>query len=214
MFLIKVLISFRRMVIEGRGIHISFEGIDGSGKTTVSTRLYLEFREKGYPCFYTVEPTFMRVGSLIRLHATRISNVPQYYMALLFAADRVEHYERIIRKKLEKNCHVISDRYLHSSIAYQGGLLNDLEWVKTINNRVPSPDLAIYLDVDPETALKRKRTKGPFKEISTLCRIRNAYLKLVEEGEMAMVDAERPLEDVLKEVMRIVKNMVGIDLFG
>jgi len=195
-----------------RGFHISFEGIDGSGKTTVSTKLYLRFKEKGYPCFYTVEPTFMRVGSLIRLHASRMKNVPQYYMALLFAADRVEHYERVIKKKLEKGFHVISDRYVHSSIAYQGGLLNDTEWVRTINNRVPPPDLAIYLDIDPDRALRRKRVSGPFEDASILTRIRNAYLSLVENGEIVMVDAEEPLEKVLESVIEVIKNRLNIDL--
>ncbi len=202
------------MTAKEKGVHISFEGIDGSGKTTVSTKLYLKLREKGYPCFYTVEPTFMRVGALIRLHASRIRNTPQYYLALLFAADRVEHYERIIRKKLEKGYYVISDRYVHSSIAYQGGLLNDPEWVRIINNRVPPPDLAIYLDIDPENALKRKRLSGPFEDASLLEKIRSVYLKLVENGELVMVDAGKPLEEVLENVTRIVVNRLGIDLSG
>jgi len=202
------------MIAKEKGVHISFEGIDGSGKTTVSTKLYLKLREKGYPCFYTVEPTFMRVGALIRLHASRIRNTPQYYLALLFAADRVEHYERIIRKKLEKGYYVISDRYVHSSIAYQGGLLNDPEWVRIINNRVPPPDLAIYLDIDPENALKRKRLSGPFEDASLLEKIRSVYLKLVENGELVMVDAGKPLEEVLENVTRIVVNRLGIDLSG
>jgi len=197
-----------------KGAHISFEGIDGSGKTTVSTSLYLKLREKGYPCFYTVEPTFMRVGALIRLHASRIRNAPQYYLALLFAADRVEHYERIIRKRLEKGYYVISDRYVHSSIAYQGGLLNDLEWVRIINNRVPPPDLAIYLDIDPENALRRKNVSGPFEDISLLEKIRSVYLKLVENGELIMVDADKPLEEVLEEVTKIVESKLNLDLSG
>jgi len=202
------------MTAKEKGIHISFEGIDGSGKTAVSTKLYLKLREKGYPCFYTVEPTFMRVGALIRLHASRIRNTPQYYLALLFAADRVEHYERIIRKKLEKGYYVISDRYVHSSIAYQGGLLNDPEWVRIINNRVPPPDLAIYLDIDPENALKRKRVSGPFEDASLLEKIRSVYLKLVENGELVMVDAGKSLEEVLGNVTRIVENRLSIDLSG
>jgi len=195
-----------------RGFHISFEGIDGSGKTTLSTNLYLKFKEKGYPCFYTVEPTFMRVGSLIRLHASRIKNVPQYYMALLFAADRVEHYERVIKKKLEKGYHVISDRYVHSSIAYQGGLLNDIEWVRTINNRVPLPDLAIYLDISPDKALSRKKASGLFDDVTLLAKIREAYLSLVEKGEIVMVNAEKPFEDVFREVIEIIKSRLHIDL--
>lgn len=199
------------MTAEGRGVHISFEGIDGSGKTTVSTNLYLKFRERGYPCFYTVEPTFMRVGSLIRLHASRIRNAPQYYLALLFAADRVEHYERVIRKRVEKGYYVISDRYIHSSIAYQGGLLNDLEWVRIINNRVPPPDLAIYLDIDPEKALKRKRVSGPFEDVHLLEKIRSIYLKLVENGELVMVNARKPLEEVLEDVIGIIKSRLNID---
>lgn len=199
------------MAAKGKGVHISFEGIDGSGKTTVSTNLYLKLREKGHPCFYTVEPTFMRVGALIRLHASKIRNTPQYYLALLFAADRVEHYERIIRKRLERGYYVISDRYVHSSIAYQGGLLNDPEWVRIINNRVPPPDLAIYLDVDPKNALKRKKVSGLFEDISLLKKIRSVYLKLVENGELVMVNAEKSLEEVLEEVTGIVKGRLNID---
>ncbi|MEM3660781.1 MAG: dTMP kinase [Thermoproteota archaeon] len=197
-----------------KGVHISFEGIDGSGKTTVSTTLYLKLREKGYPCFYTVEPTFMRVGALIRLHASKIRNAPQYYLALLFAADRVEHYERVIRKRLEKGYYVISDRYVHSSIAYQGGLLNDPEWVRIINNKVPPPDLAIYLDIDPENALRRKKVSGPFEDVSLLKKIRSVYMKLVENGELVMINAEKPLEEVLGEVTKIVESRLNLDLSG
>ncbi|MGQ9478507.1 MAG: dTMP kinase [Thermoproteota archaeon] len=202
------------MTTARRGFHIALEGIDGSGKTTVSTNLYLRFRDKGYLCFYTIEPTYMRVGSIIRLHASRIRNVPQYYLALLFAADRVEHYERIIRKKLEKGHHVISDRYVYSSIAYQGGLIDDIQWVREVNNRVPPPDLAIYLDIDPSEALRRKRAHSSFSDPAVLSRVRKAYLELVENRELILVDASMPLEEVLRKVVNIIREKLGIDLSG
>ena len=80
-----------------RGAHISLEGIDGSGKTTQAYTLLTWLREQGYRAKYSAEPTYGRIGSVIRLHVYRMRNAPPEYEALLFAADRVEHFQKFIR---------------------------------------------------------------------------------------------------------------------
>jgi dTMP kinase len=186
-------------------VHISLEGIDGSGKTTQAYLLLNWLRSEGYRAKYTAEPTYGRVGSVIRLHVYRIRNTPTEYEALLFAADRVEHYLKFIKPLLERGWIVLSDRYIHSSIAYQGAVLRDSKWVREINKFSPPPDLAILIDVPVGKALKRiKRRKVKFEKREVLAKVRKEYKRLVDCGEMRHVDGSKSIEQVSADIRRIV----------
>lgn len=188
-----------------RGIHISIEGIDGSGKTTQAQVLLNWLRTNGYRAKYTAEPTYGRIGSVIRLHVYRIRNTPPEYEALLFAADRVEHYQRLIRPLLERGFVVVSDRYIYSSLAYQGAALRDVGWVRDVNKFAPPPDLAVLIDVPVEVALQRKkRRRMRFEKREILLKVSKEYRRLVECGEMECVDGERALEEVSSDLIEIV----------
>jgi len=187
---------------------VAVEGIDGSGKSTV-IGLLAEMLPRVY---VTKEPSGGPIGRLIREWALRGGSIDPHVDALLFAADRIEHYRREIEPKLRENFLVITERYIESSIAYQGAAGVSIEFVKYINSLVPRPDLTIILDVDPEIAVARIARRGgveKFEHVSFLRRVREMYLKRAEEEGYPVVDASRPPDVVAREVANIIKSRLG-----
>jgi dTMP kinase len=137
---------------------IVIEGIDGSGKGTQAKLLKERLKDLGRDVLLTSEPTKGPTGRLIREH---LSNpfLDDEALALLFASDRIEHLEKEIRPALESGKIVISDRYVYSSIAYQGQKI-DMEWVGDINKYSDKPDIAILLDIDPRITERRMKDRG------------------------------------------------------
>ncbi|MDB4930745.1 MAG: Thymidylate kinase [Myxococcaceae bacterium] len=157
-------------MIEGH--FIAIEGIDGAGTTTQAARLAAALRKKGLPVRTTHEPTDGPVGSLIRqvLNGRVVVGGPAgstslgwSTLALLFAADRLDHLQAEVIPNLMDGVTVITDRYDASSIAYQGVVSGDeavSAWIRTINGRARRPDLTLVLDVSAETATERRRLRG------------------------------------------------------
>jgi dTMP kinase len=157
-------------MIEGH--FIAIEGIDGAGTTTQAARLAAALRKKGLPVRTTHEPTDGPIGSLIRqvLSGRVVVNGPAgatslgwSTLALLFAADRLDHLQAEVIPNLMDGVTVITDRYDASSIAYQGVVSGDeavTEWIRLINGRARRPDLTLVLDVSAETATERRRVRG------------------------------------------------------
>jgi dTMP kinase len=131
-------------------------------------------------------------------------------IALLFAADRLDHYESEIRPALNKGLWVISDRYLDSSLAYQGSMLSP-DWVETINRFAPAPDLTVYLDVDVDVALGRisstRTATDLFEKRDVLLRVRANYLRLYEQPDRP-VRVIAPLPSV-KETLQAIVDIVS-----
>jgi dTMP kinase len=199
----------------GRGYLIALEGIDGAGKTVNSKWLVRRLKAAGYKAAYTKEPTHGLIGEALRELQARKASSPEID-ALLFAADRLHHFRDFIGPRLKKGYVVVSDRYLHSSIAYQGTLTGDRKWVELVNNYCIPPDLAIYLDVDPNTGLGRKR-KGrsdlrAFEDPALLIKVRAVYLELCEEGQLVRVPADRELGEVRAEIAKVIWERLGIDI--
>lgn len=192
------------------GKHIAFEGIDGAGKTTISSRIFDTLVAENILCHYTYEPTNSRIGSYIRLHLTRERSFPPSFEALLYAADRVQHCHEEIRNYLKKGYLVISDRYVYSSIAYQGAASEDVKWVFELNKKVPAPDLAIYLRVSPRLALLRKsrRQRTIYEREAFLKNVVKIYDELANRGLLVVVDASKPFDEVFKESYSIVKKFL------
>ena len=165
-----------------RPLFIAIEGIDGSGGTT-QTRLLAEwFRERGHPeVLTTSEPSTGPVGQLIRRSfdpADADSCLGDAVLPYLFAADRRDHLDREIVPALQRGAVVITDRYYHSSLAYQS-LAIGLPQVAALNERFQMPDLTIYLYLQPEECLARIQRRGAtmerFEALDRLRQISDAY---------------------------------------
>jgi dTMP kinase len=191
-----------------RGAFICIEGIDASGKTTQTHRLVRSLRRIGLNAIYTTEPSTGEIGKLIRGYVLdRMKRVPVIVEALLFAGDRVDHVEKQIKPALQKGKIVVCDRYIYSTLAYQGAADLDLNWIEQINRFALVPDLALFLDVSPEVAIERIRSKSERSVMETLQnqrRVREVYLKIVEEGHLMRIDGNKPVSDVASEILRVV----------
>lgn len=148
-----------------RGILIAFEGIDGSGKSSLVASIANYCKANDVPHITTKEPGGSQLGTYIRHmlheHSTPITPKAEY---LLFAADRAQHFVEVIEPALHEKKLVLTDRFTDSSLVYQGyGRNLDLEKIRTINawatnNR--KPDVTIYVDIDIDTALERITQRG------------------------------------------------------
>lgn len=197
-----------------RGLLICIEGLDKSGKTTQSYLLVEALKNMGFNAVYTTEPSSGEIGRFIRRYIlNRGERIPTPIEALLFAADRLDHAERVIKPLLNERKIVVSDRYVFSSLAYQGAAGLDLEWIMEINKMAPKPDLAIFLDVPVEVVMKRiqkrrRRSVMEFPEIQE--RVRKIYLDLVRMGLLTLIDGNRPIIEVSQDIQRVVVEKLGL----
>lgn len=157
-----------------------------------------------------MEPTNGQIGNLLwsYMRSKSRSFTPETE-ALLFSADRIEHGKKI-KKALEEGKVIISDRYLHSSLAYQGAAGVNVAWMKKLNKHALKPDLVILLDIDPDKSLKRvsDRDKTVFEENKYLKKVRSEYLAYADAGELVVVDATQPIEDTHKEITALVDKLI------
>ncbi len=193
-----------------RGPFICMEGLDGSGKTT-QTKLLVEKLSKSHNAVYTAEPSNGRIGSFIRkgvlYGGRRLSSVTE---ALLFAADRIEHIENEVLPYLRQGRLVVSDRYLYSSLAYQGAAGLSLNWIEKINEYALRPDFAVFIDVDPRAVMRRlKPVKSVMENLKTQMEVRQIYLKFVERGDLIRIDGNRQKHVVAEELYRSVLNFLA-----
>lgn len=189
-----------------RGVFICIEGIDASGKSTQAHWLVRNLRRRGFDAIYTTEPSKGEVGSFIRRYVLRRRRrVPAVVEALLFAVDRVDHVESKIEPALESGKIVVSDRYLYSSLAYQGAAGLDIGWITQINRMALPPDLAIYIDVPPEVVVKRmRRRRSVMENLENQRRVREVYMKFVRERRLVLVDGNRPASEVAQNILAVV----------
>ena len=183
--------------MQKRGAFIVIEGLDGSGKTT-QARLLVRRLQSSHNAVYTTEPSRGKIGSFIRKRCLyeekRLDCVVE---ALLFAADRVEHVQNEVIPALNEGKLVVSDRYVYSSLAYQGSAGLDISWIDAINKHALKPDLAIFIDVAPEMVLQRlNRKKSVMETLETQKKVREIYLKFVANGQLVRIDGDMPVADL------------------
>ena len=197
--------NLKRESMEKKGFFVCIEGLDGCGKTT-QTRMLVKVLKENYDAVYTAEPTQGKVGRFIKenyLHCeSRGSSIVE---ALLFAADRFEHMEYEVLPKLREGKLVISDRYVYSSLAYQGAAGLDLEWIKGINRHAMPADLAVFIDVEPETVVQRlKPEKSVMENLETQRKVREVYLRFAEKGELLKLDGNGSKKEVSDRLLSTV----------
>jgi dTMP kinase len=211
------------------GLFIVLEGVDGAGTTTHTGLLARALRNKGLPIHTTREPSDGPVGMLIRQILTgRVvvpgisGNRPSSWstMALLFAADRLDHLEASVHPNLMDGVTVLSDRYDFSSVAYQsvtgGAEPETVQWVREINRHARRPDLTIVLDVDPAEAARRRSERSAGREIYDDLELQEQLGEFYRDIEkyfpgdnVVHVDASRSIEVVAADVLHAVERLRG-----
>lgn len=189
-------------------MYICLEGIDGSGKSTQLKSLGKWLEDCGLTVSQIREPTDSPVGLLIRKMLQKPGAQDENFqrtLALLFAADRTILMDNI-RKKEEMNHVILSDRSFYSSLAYQNGE----EWIAQINQYALKPDLVILLDLDTENALKRCEGTDSFEEKYFLESVRKKYLKLAQQHDFMVVNANNGFNKVHDDIKRIVASKLGM----
>ena len=194
-----------------RGFFICVEGLDGCGKTTQTKLLVRRLRRKRYDAIYTAEPSRGKIGKFIKRHCLhgekRVSSIIE---ALLFAADRFEHVEDVIVPAIGKGKIVVSDRYVYSSLAYQGAAGLDLGWIEKVNEHAIHPDLAFFIDVKPEIVVKRlKPKKSVMENLQTQQKVREVYMKFVENGELVKIDGNGSVQEVAESILKAALKGFG-----
>jgi len=189
-----------------KGRFICIEGVDGSGKTTQARKLVKNLRQRGFDAVYTTEPSAGKTGRLIRSYVlNREKRVPVSLEALLFAADRVDHVNVEIEPLLKLHRIVVCDRYVYSSLAYQGAAGLDLDWIDCVNRFALKPDLALLLDVPPEVVVSRlKKKRSVMENMWNLKKVRDVYLKLAQQQRLVLLDANKSIEEVSESILALV----------
>ncbi len=188
---------------------ITVEGIDGSGKTTLVEGLS---RRLGPGVVVTMEPWDPAIKAALRPLMDKVGGRDEALAEFfLFSADRALH-SRLIRDALSEGKVVISDRYLDSSVAYQGPRLGmdfeeALRWMMEVSRFFPTPDITLLLDLDPRVALGRisdRDTKIGYEKVEFLVRVRDWYLRLADRfpERIKVLDASLPPERVLEDALR------------
>lgn len=205
---------------------ITFEGIEGCGKTTQIKRLAGRLEDHGIQFISTLEPGGTRIGQDIRkvLLDSKNSHLAPLAELILYAADRAQHIEEVIKPALDQGKWVLCDRFFDATVAYQGaGRGLDMDLIKTLNDLVTKgirPDLTLLLDCPPETgierAIKRNNTIGQDgqdrferEKMEFHKKVRNAYLDISrKEKRFSIIDATLPEDEVEKEIFKTVSPYI------
>lgn len=180
---------------------IVLEGVDGCGKSTQAKLLY-NWLGKNYNVILTKEPTENKIGKFIREILSGGISVDPKTLALLFTADRYEHLENEVIPALNNNKIIVCERYYFSTIAYQMAQGIDRKWLENLNKFALKPDLALFIDVPPETAVKRTETGEIFETHEFSKKIYKNYLLF----DLIRIDGNRDVEMVFENIKAVVKE--------
>ena len=194
-----------------KGVFIVIEGLDGSGKTTQANLLAKKLHQN-YNIMLTAEPSRGKIGTFIRESCLyEEKRLPTEVEALLFAADRIDHIQKEVKPALDDGKIVICDRYVYSSLAYQGSTGLDLDWIKSINSLALKADFAILIDVAPERVLERlKRKKSVMETLETQEKVREVYLKFIEKGELLRINGDEAKDVVANNLYAKVLDFLKL----
>lgn len=187
---------------------ITFEGIDGSGKTTIIKNVYTKLKEKGHQIILTKEPTDTEIGKYVQTCIATHSD--PIVTSFTFISDRIIHGKEI-QQWIENENIVLCDRYAESTYAYQGAQLEQtiddpIRWLKELSeNRFPTPDRIFLFLIEPEEAIKRIQHRDeliPFEKVSFLEKVHQNYQKLSENPLVKILDATCSIEDLTNQCIK------------
>ena len=204
------------------GTFLSFEGGDGSGKSTQLDLLADWLRGSGHEVVVTREPGGTPLGTKLRhivLDAHNADVISPRAEALIYAADRADHVERVVRPALERGAVVITDRYVDSSLAYQGAgralSAREVELLSQWATQGLMPDVTILMDLDPLEAARRRKTPADRLELESVDfhrRVRNRYLELAtaEPERFVVINAMEPIEQIAGRIRARLEGRIHL----
>jgi dTMP kinase len=202
-------------------------GGEGTGKSTQAKKLFEFFKSRNLPVVLTKEPGGTKIGMMIRkiLLSPENSEISNKTELLLYLADRAEHFEKLILPSLQKGATVICDRFIDSTLVYQGMARQmDTEFIDYVHKYILGdflPDLTLVLDSRPEYCLERidsdlskgLRTKDESRfdneKISFHKKVRNGFLWLTKQdktGRFNLINAEKSADEVFEEILSVIKS--------
>ena len=204
------------------GAFVALEGIDGAGTTTQAQRIAQALRAEGWRVKVTCEPSEGPVGTLLRQALTRRLVLPgnagplsDPTLALLFAADRTDHLDALVLPALQRGEVVLSDRYLLSSLAYQGSVL-PMRWVEEVNAYAVKPDLTLFVEVSAALAARRRVDRAGAEELfdadEAQRRVLRAYRAAIRRRKgrerIVCLDGAAPPEEVTAQALLAIRKVL------
>lgn len=200
---------------------ITFEGMDGAGKTTQINLLCEHLKNKGFEFIVTREPGGTKVCEKIRHIILDNDNVGMNAIceALLYAASRAEHVDKVIKPALKEGKIVICDRYIHSSIAYQGyGRELGADTIRQINSGAIdgiNPDITFFLMLSPESVHNRleqnedENDRIEVEDVEFFARVHKGYIELSDgDDTISLIDAVNSIETIAQTIISAVDNII------
>jgi dTMP kinase len=183
---------------------VTFEGIDGSGKSTILKLVYEQLKSQGYDVVSTYEPTDTWIGKRVQKYIE--TNTDPFVTVFTFIADRIEHGKQI-QQWIDDGKIVLCDRYEESTYAYQGVQLQNMvkdsvRWLKELSkDRIPIPDRTFVFVIDPKKALDRIQNRDnliPFERLAFLKKVHENYLELAVGARFCKLDATKTRADLVR----------------
>ena len=214
----------KRATGSGAGRFVVLEGLDGAGTTTQAERIASALRADGHKVRVTRQPSDGPVGSLLRLALTGRVGLPngqgplsEDALALLFAADRLDHIHAVVEPAVARGEVVLCDRYVLSSLAYQGSAL-PMAWVEQVNARARRPDVTLFLEVPAKVAADRRRARGADAELfeadERQAKIARQYLAAIRrrsgKERIVRLDGSKPVEAVTQDALEVLRRTLGL----
>jgi len=203
-----------------RGIFITFEGIDGSGKTTQAEKLHQFLEAKGHRSLFTREPGGTSISEKIRQLLLDPGNRSMHPITelLLYSAARAQHTQELIRPALERGEVVVCARFADSSLAYQGDGRSIAQSVVrelcSIATGGLEPHLTFLVDLAPEESLRRSKREDRMEaeELDFYRRVRDGYLRLARTAaqRISVLDGRKSVGELHKEIVEIVEEKLGL----
>lgn len=207
-----------------RGRFIVLEGLDGAGTTTQAERIAAALRQQGEQVVVTRQPSDGPIGHQLRMALSGRLGLPhgrgpltEDTLGLLFAADRLDHLASVVEPAIERGQIVICDRYVLSSLAYQGSAL-PMAWVDSINSRARRPDLTLFLEVAVNVASRRRAARGGDAELfeaddrqQRIARqYREAIRRRIAKERIVTIDGSAEMDEVTARCMQSIAETLGL----